>query len=71
MLFTDGLVERRDRPLDVGFEELAAAMTSQARESAEAIANAALAARVGADGTPPDDVALLVIRYAPAATSAM
>lgn len=71
MLFTDGLVEQRDRPLDAGFEELAAAMTSQARESAEAIADAALAARVGPGGTPPDDVALLVIRYAPAATTGM
>ena len=70
LLFTDGLVERRDRPLDVGFEQLAAAMTNLAKAGAEAIADAALAAQGGAGATPPDDIALLVIRYAPVLAAA-
>jgi hypothetical protein len=67
LLYTDGLVERRDRPLADGFAQLGAAMTSRVRASAEAIADAALATRDDSDRSPADDVALLVIRYAPAA----
>jgi serine/threonine-protein kinase RsbW len=70
LLFTDGLVERRDRPLGVGFERLATAFTRHARQSAEAIADTALEARDGADATPTDDIALLVIRYTPIAAAA-
>jgi hypothetical protein len=70
LLFTDGLVERRDRPIDFGFEQLAAAMTNLVKAGAEAIADAALAARDRAGATPPDDIALLVIRFAPVATAA-
>jgi serine/threonine-protein kinase RsbW len=70
LLFTDGLVERRDRPIDVGFEQLAAAMINLAKAGAEAIADAALAARDRAGATPPDDIALLVIRFAPVAAAA-
>jgi len=66
VLFTDGLVERRDQPLDAGLARLADAVAAYAGESAEAIATAALAARSTGDATPPDDVALLVIRYVPA-----
>ncbi len=70
LLFTDGLVERRDRPIDVGFEQLAAAMINLAKAGAEAIADAALAVRGGAGATPTDDIALLVIRFAPVAAAA-
>jgi hypothetical protein len=66
LLFTDGLVERRDRSLEVGLEQLAAAVTGRSRESAEAIADAALTMRIDGERGPPDDVALLVIRYVPA-----
>jgi hypothetical protein len=70
LLFTDGLVERRDRPLSVGFDQLATAVASHAGQSAEAIADTALAARDDAGATPPDDIALLVIRYTPIAAAA-
>jgi serine/threonine-protein kinase RsbW len=70
LLFTDGLVERRDRPLSAGFGQLAAAFTSPTRQSAEAIADAALAARADAEATPPDDIAILVVRYTPIAAAA-
>ena len=66
LLFTDGLVERRDRPLDQGLASLAEAVAGCAGKSADVIAAAALAARPSGEATPPDDVALLVLRYAPA-----
>jgi phosphoserine phosphatase RsbU/P len=57
-LYTDGLVERRDQPLDEGIARLRAAVTAQDPETACVSVMAAMA------GYSPhtDDVALLVLR---------
>jgi len=61
-LFTDGLVERRDRPIDEGIARLAAAVSTVDPEVGCACVMAAMA-----DSSPhPDDVALLMIRRDPA-----
>jgi serine phosphatase RsbU (regulator of sigma subunit) len=57
-LYTDGLVERRDRPLDDGIARLRSAATAAEPAAACAAVMAAMA-----DGTSPtDDIALLILR---------
>jgi serine phosphatase RsbU (regulator of sigma subunit) len=57
-LYTDGLVERRDRPIDEGISRLAGAVSADEPELACALAMAAMT-----DYIPHrDDVALLVLR---------
>jgi serine phosphatase RsbU (regulator of sigma subunit) len=57
-LYTDGLVERRDRPLDDGIARLSAALTATDPESACASVMAAMA-----EYSPrEDDMALLILR---------
>ena len=58
VLYTDGLVERRDESLDIGLQRLADTAARSAGESLEALADALLA--LVADERH-DDVALLVI----------
>ena len=58
-LYTDGLVERRDRPLDDGLELLSSAMHAG---PADAVCVAAMAAMAG--GLTTDDIALLVLTRA-------
>jgi phosphoserine phosphatase RsbU/P len=60
-LYTDGLVERRDRPLDDGIARLCAAATAADPERACASVMAAMASYV----THTDDVALLMLRRQP------
>ena len=60
-LYTDGLVERRDRPLDDGIARLCAAATAADPERACASVMAAMAGYV----THTDDVALLMLRRQP------
>jgi phosphoserine phosphatase RsbU/P len=57
-LYTDGLVERRDQPIDEGIARLCAAVTAQDPEAACAAVMAAMA------GYSPhtDDIALLMLR---------
>jgi sigma-B regulation protein RsbU (phosphoserine phosphatase) len=59
-LYTDGLVERRDRPLDEGLAKLCAAVTAGPADTACAAAMAAMIS-----GAPSDDIALLVLRRRP------
>ena len=60
-LYTDGLVERRDRPIDDGIARLSAALTLSDPEIACAYVMAAMA-----DSSPhSDDVALLILRRTP------
>jgi serine phosphatase RsbU (regulator of sigma subunit) len=59
--YTDGLIERRDAPLDVGIERLAAAVGGLAGTSAAAVADGVLRAIVG-ERVAQDDIALLVVR---------
>jgi phosphoserine phosphatase RsbU/P len=60
-LYTDGLVERRDQPIDHGIEKLRAAVTTAEPEAGCASVMAAMA-----DYSPhTDDVALLILRRTP------
>ena len=59
-LYTDGLVERRDRPLDDGLAQLCTAVTAGPADAACAAAMAAMIT-----GAPSDDIALLVLRRQP------
>ncbi len=63
VLYTDGLVERREVPIDRGLEGLAAALESGRELGAEALCDHLLA-QLHAVGD--DDVALLVLRLDPA-----
>jgi phosphoserine phosphatase RsbU/P len=58
VLYTDGVIERRDRPLAAGLEHLISAI----REAGEAFTVSALA-RTMEDADHPDDVCLLSARY--------
>jgi phosphoserine phosphatase RsbU/P len=60
-LYTDGLVERRDRPIDEGIARLCAAVTTADPEAGCASVMAAMA-----DYSPhTDDIALLMLRHTP------
>jgi len=68
LLYTDGLVERRDEGLDVGLEALRQVVAS-APSTLEAMCDHVLAALSPGDGGWPDDVALLAIRRSDVAGS--
>jgi serine phosphatase RsbU (regulator of sigma subunit) len=59
LFYTDGLVERRDRPIMAGLNRLAAAVTGN--RSAEEQCLAAMTAMLEND-QPRDDVAMLALR---------
>jgi anti-anti-sigma factor len=65
VLYTDGLVERRDEVLDAGLARLAEVAAGLADHGPDDLARA-LARGALPDGGPPDDVALLVVRAVPA-----
>lgn len=60
VLYSDGLVERRAEPIDLGLARLAAAVEAHADEPVQAIADALIAELVGP--RPGDDIVLLVKR---------
>jgi phosphoserine phosphatase RsbU/P len=61
--YTDGLVERRNRPIDDGLTRLCAAMSAK---SPEGVCVSVMGALVGREH-PGDDIALLVLRWQPEA----
>jgi PAS domain S-box-containing protein len=65
LLYTDGLVERRDEPLDQRLDKLAA-VAGAAGEGLDVLCERVIGAVLG-EGDPGDDVALLVVRPLPAA----
>jgi PAS domain S-box-containing protein len=65
LLYTDGLVERRDRPLEERLHELAEA-AEQAGDELGELCEHVIAATLG-DADPGDDVALLAVRPLPVA----
>ena len=67
LLYTDGLVERRDTPLADRLDELAEAAGS-AGDSLSDLCERVLSAVLG-DGDPGDDVALLAVRPLPTAVT--
>jgi PAS domain S-box-containing protein len=70
LLYTDGLVERRDEPLERRLDALAAAAAG-AEDGLEDLCDAVLAGVIGPDRMPSDDVALLAVRPRPVATHAI
>ncbi len=60
-LYTDGLIERRDQPIDVGLSRLCQALKP---EPPEAACSSVMAALVGSESVR-DDIALLVFRRQP------
>jgi PAS domain S-box-containing protein len=66
LLYTDGLVERRDQALDQRLERLAA-VAGGAGEGLDALCERVIEALLG-QGEPGDDVALLAVRPLPAAS---
>ena len=63
VLYTDGVVEVRGEPIDVGLERLRQ-IVGRGHDSVEALCDAVIAELV-ADGRPPDDVALIAVRIEP------
>jgi serine phosphatase RsbU (regulator of sigma subunit) len=61
VLYTDGLVERRDEDIDVGLDRLADALVRHARLSPDHLADTLLTCLGVADGGR-DDIALVVVR---------
>jgi serine/threonine-protein kinase RsbW len=64
VLYTDGLVERRSRPLDEGLELLAASAT-ESEDDPEELVDTLIAALIG-ENERADDVAVLAVRFASA-----
>jgi hypothetical protein len=62
VLYTDGLIERRAEPLDVGLARLAAAVRTLAGEERHNHARR-LAAMVASPEAIDDDVAVLYVEY--------
>jgi len=61
LLYTDGLVETRQREYDIGIDELCAALTGlDSRTGPEEVCEELLRALVG--GLQEDDIALLAVR---------
>jgi len=65
MLYTDGLVERRDEGVDDGIERAGHVLVETIGSSADVVADAVLSRLVAADGFD-DDVAIVVYRRPPA-----
>ncbi|WP_094288221.1 SpoIIE family protein phosphatase [Mycobacterium lehmannii] len=61
MLYTDGLIERRDRSIDSQIDRMSAVLTDTARRPIEGVADAVLRALVP-DGGFDDDVAIVIYR---------
>ncbi|SHN16639.1 PP2C family protein-serine/threonine phosphatase [Streptomyces yunnanensis] len=61
VLYTDGLIERRDEDIDSGLDRLTEALTTMRHLSPQRLADALLA-RLGVAGGARDDVALVVVR---------
>jgi len=66
VLYTDGVVERRDEALDVGFQRLAAVVEELVDLDVEDLADALVEAMVPVDAQT-DDLAVLVVRPEPVA----
>ncbi|MFD3658368.1 SpoIIE family protein phosphatase [Streptomyces sp. NPDC058620] len=61
VLYTDGLIERRDEDIDVGLQRLTDALAGHVRLSPDRLADALLG-RLGVAGGARDDIALVVVR---------
>ena len=64
MLYTDGLVERRNQPLDKGIDAAAVTMAERAEDHPDHVADHVMSAMTPAAGYE-DDVAVLIYRHPP------
>jgi serine phosphatase RsbU (regulator of sigma subunit) len=64
LLYTDGLVERSDRPLQAGLDELLAVLDRLRDDAPDAVASSLADRFAGAAGRA-DDVCVLALRLAP------
>jgi anti-anti-sigma factor len=64
LLYTDGLIERRNEVIDDGMDRLARAAAELTDRAPEGFATG-LVARVLGDTVPADDIALVVVRFIP------
>ena len=63
VMYTDGLVERRDRPLDAGIDEAIAHLASISRHLApNQVIESLLGVLIG-DNVADDDIAILVVEH--------
>ena len=63
VMFTDGLVERRDRPFDVGIDQVAAVLAALSEHvTPDELTDLLLHALMG-DRDGADDVAILVVEH--------
>lgn len=60
VLYTDGLIERRDEDIDAGLERLTTALAQDPTLPPDLLADA-LVARLDVAGGAPDDIALVII----------
>jgi hypothetical protein len=60
VLYTDGLIERRSRPIDLGLEALRSSAAEHAGDSVDELCDAMLDTLV--EQSPPDDVCILAVR---------
>ena len=65
MLYTDGLVERRNQPLDIGIDAAAAALAGHAQDHPDDVADHVMSAMTPTAGYE-DDVAVMIYRHPPA-----
>ena len=65
MLYTDGLVERRNQPLDNGIDAAAVTVAGHAQDHPDEVADHVMSAMTPAAGYE-DDVAVLIYRHPPA-----
>jgi PAS domain S-box-containing protein len=65
MLYTDGLVERRNQPLDKGIDAAAVTVAEHAQDHPDDVADHVMSAMTPAAGYA-DDVAVLIYRHPPA-----
>jgi anti-sigma regulatory factor (Ser/Thr protein kinase) len=65
MLYTDGLVERRNQPLDKGIDAAAVTVAEHAEDHPDDVADHVMSAMTPAAGYE-DDVAVLIYRHLPA-----
>ncbi|MEU6625163.1 SpoIIE family protein phosphatase [Streptomyces litmocidini] len=61
VLYTDGLIERRDRDIDEGLQQLTDTLSDHVGMSPERLADAVLS-RLGVAGGARDDIALIAVR---------
>jgi PAS domain S-box-containing protein len=65
VLYTDGLVERRGEPLDVGLDRLAAVVEEHRDLSVDSLRDAILNALLDTDASHHDDTAIVIARLEP------